>query len=65
MDYWLETEVRARRDAILASAERSRIARLCESGRSIGIRARLANAAQMVSDAFAELAMRLRGPSRV
>ena len=64
MDYWYEAEVRARRDALLATAHRSRIARLCESGRSSGVRARLADGAQLVSDTFAHLATRLRGPSR-
>ncbi len=64
MDYWLEAEVRARRDALLVAAERSRMARLCESGRSMGIRARLAAIAQALSDVFADLAIRLREPSR-
>ncbi len=61
MDYWFEAEVRARHDRIRAYASRNRLARLCESGRSTGVRARLADGAQEMSDRLARFAMRLRG----
>jgi hypothetical protein len=61
MDYWFETEIRARRDDALASAIRSRHARLAESGRSRGVRARIADGAQALSDRLARLALAVRG----
>ena len=64
MDFWFETELRARRDEILANAVRSRNVRLAESGRSIGIRAHLADGAQAMSDRLAQLALLLRGTER-
>ena len=60
MDLWFETEIRMRRDDALRSAQRSRMIRLAESGRSTGVRTRIANAAQTVSDALAALARSLR-----
>ncbi|HEY8320762.1 MAG TPA: hypothetical protein VIG46_03080 [Candidatus Baltobacteraceae bacterium] len=43
MDLWLEAEVRARRDELYAVARLARLIRLAESGRSIGLRGRIAN----------------------
>jgi hypothetical protein len=60
MDLWLETEIRMRREDALTTAHRSRIARLTESGRSRGARARIANGAQALSDVLAALARSLR-----
>lgn len=64
MDFWFETEIRARRDDALAAASRFRRARLCESGRSIGVRTHLADGAQALSDGLAHLATLLRPGAR-
>jgi len=60
MELWLETEIRMRRDDAFKSAQRSRLLRLAESGRSSSVRTRLANGAQAMSDALAALARNLR-----
>ena len=60
MDYWFDTEIRMRRDDVLKSADRSRLIRLAESGRSSTVRGRIANGAQAASDALAALARTLR-----
>lgn len=60
MDYWLETESRMRRDDAVETARRCRLIRLAEDGRSTGVRARIADGAQAMSDAFAALAQTLR-----
>jgi hypothetical protein len=60
MEPWLEAETRIRRDEALENARSSRSARLAASGRSIGVRVRIANGAQVVSDALAALARSLR-----
>ena len=64
MDFWFESEIRARHAEVLASAIRSRHVRLAESGRSTGIRARLADGAQSLSDRLAHIALILRGTER-
>ena len=61
MEYWFETEIRAHRNDVLASAKRGRLARLAESGRSTGVRAYLADSAQAMSERLAEFASLLRG----
>jgi len=59
MDYWVKNEVRARRDAVLASYPKRK-------GRAVAIRRRsatrtaMANAAQAMSDSLAALARSLR-----
>jgi hypothetical protein len=60
MDLWFETEIRMRRDDAFKSAQRSRLLRLAESGRSTSVRARIANSAQAMSDALATVARTLR-----
>src|SRR5579863_1840491 len=60
MDLWFETEIRMRRDDAFKSAERSRLIRLAESGRSTSVRTRIADGAQAMSDALAALAQTLR-----
>ena len=60
MDYWFHTEIRMRRNDVLKSADRSRLIRLAESGRSSTVRGRIANGAQAASDALAALARTLR-----
>jgi hypothetical protein len=59
MDFWHETEIRMRRDAVVQNAKRSRsIGRTSESGTSV--RGRIAGGAQAMSDALAALARNLR-----
>ena len=60
MDLWLHAEVRARREDALRSAQRRRLAQLADSGRSRNIRASVADAADVLSDALAGLARILR-----
>ena len=60
MDFWLETEIRMRREDADKTANRSRLIRLAESGRSTSVRTRIANGAQSLSDALASLAHNLR-----
>lgn len=64
MDYWFETELRARRNELLAFARRTRLARLAEAERSSSVRARIADGAQILSDRLAQLALALRGTER-
>jgi hypothetical protein len=60
MDYWFETESRMRRDDAVETANRNRLIRLAESGRSTSVRTRIADGAQAMSDALAVLARSLR-----
>ena len=60
MDLWLEAEIRVRRGDILENARRSRLSGLVESGRSTGLRIRVADSAQAMSDSLAALARSLR-----
>ena len=59
MELWLAAEIRIRRDEALENARCSRLARLaaCQSPR---IRVRIADGAQVLSDALAALARSLR-----
>ena len=61
MDYRLAAELHARRDEIVAFAERRRLIRLAESGRSTALRARIANGVQHLSDRLANIAAFVRG----
>lgn len=60
MDFWFETEIRMRRDDAIKAAHRRALIRLAESGRSRSVRTRIANGAQVMSDALASLARNLR-----
>lgn len=60
MDLWYEAEIRTRRDEALKAAHLSRLSRLAVSGRSPGVRTRLAYGVQVASDALAALARTLR-----
>lgn len=60
MDHWIDVHIQKRREELYADAARARIIRMLESGRSTGIRGRIANGAQAASDALAHLAQRLR-----
>jgi hypothetical protein len=60
MDMWLQAEVRMRRDHALDVARRKRLSRLARSDRSPGVRVRIANGVQMMSDALAALARTVR-----
>jgi hypothetical protein len=65
MDFWLQTEIRNRRDGALESARRSRLSRLAPSGRNTRFRVRIADGAQAISDALAALARSLRNGETV
>jgi hypothetical protein len=65
MDFWLQTEIRKRRDDALENARRSRLTRRAASGRSTRIRIRVAEGAQAISDALAALARSLRNGETV
>ena len=61
MEHWYYTEIHARRDDILKSARRRRLARLATSGRSSTVRARVAEIAETISERLAQFADDLRG----
>jgi hypothetical protein len=65
MDPWFETEIRTRRADAFADRYRRAVKRLAESGRSTGMRVRLANGAQALSDALATVARTLRANETV
>jgi hypothetical protein len=65
MEPRIETEIRLRRDDALGSARSSRLSRLAASGRSTGVRVRMADAAQAMSEALATLARTLRNRETV
>jgi hypothetical protein len=60
MELWHQAEVRIRREDAMETVNRSRLLRLAEGGRSTGVRGRIANGAQAMSDALASLARTLR-----
>jgi hypothetical protein len=65
MDFWLQSEIRKRRDDALENARRSRLTRFAATGRSTWIRIRIAEGAQAISDALAALARSLRNGETV
>ncbi len=65
MDFWLQTEIRKRRDDALETTRRGRLSRLAASGRSTRIRTRVANSAQAISDVLATFARGLRNGESV
>jgi len=65
MELWLETEIRMRRDDAMETARRTRLMRLAESGRSKSVRTRIADSAQLLSDALATVARTLRAEDSV
>jgi hypothetical protein len=60
MDIWIDIHIDRRREELYADAARARIIRMLESGRSSSIRGRIADGAELASDALAHLAQRLR-----
>jgi hypothetical protein len=60
MEPWLVAESRIRRDDVLKNAARSRPMRGVKGRQSSRVRMRIAAGAQIVSDALAVLARRLR-----
>lgn len=60
MDHWVSVHIEQRREELHRDAARARIIRMLESGRSSGIRGRIADGAQSASNALANLARRLR-----
>jgi hypothetical protein len=67
MELWLETEVQMRRDAMLRTAREARLIASLRSRRSSsgGVRGRIADAAQVLSEALATLARTLRNGETV
>ena len=61
MELWHQSEARVRHDDALENARLSRLVRLVQSGRSPGIRIRIAAAAQGLSDALEAFARNLAG----
>lgn len=43
MDHWISAHIQQRREELYAEAARARVIRMLESGRSSGIRGRIAN----------------------
>ncbi len=60
MDHWISAHIDRRRDELQADAARTRMIRMLESGRSISVRGRIADGADSLSTALANLAQRLR-----
>jgi hypothetical protein len=60
MEHWLSVEIHRRREDLLAQAARARIIRMLESGRSSGIRGRIADSAESLSEMLADLARAMR-----
>lgn len=60
MDYWIGVHIDKRREELHADAARARIIRMLESGRSTGIRGRIADGAEFAGNALANFARRLR-----
>jgi hypothetical protein len=60
MEPWLKAELRIRRDDVLGNARRAGIVSRAARERSTGIRVRIANGAQTLSDVLAALARTLR-----
>jgi hypothetical protein len=60
MEHWISVEIHRRRDDLLAEAAQARIVRMLESGRSSGIRGRIADGADSLSVVLANLARAVR-----
>lgn len=60
MDHWISVHIEKRREELHADAARARIIRMLESGRSPGIRGRIADGAELAGNALSNLARRLR-----
>jgi hypothetical protein len=60
MDHWISVHIEKRREELYADAARARIIRMLESGRSTGIRGRIADGAESASNMLANFARRLR-----
>jgi len=60
MEPWLQAEIRVRRDELYDVARAARLTRLAESGRSTGIRGRIADGAGAIGAALTTFADRIR-----
>ena len=60
MDHWFTSAIHERREELHAQAARARIVRQLESGRSSGLRRRIADSAQKLSDVLAAFAQSVR-----
>lgn len=63
MEHWISVDIDRRREELHAQAVRARLIRLLESGRSSGIRGRIADGADSLSDVLADFARAMRGPN--
>jgi hypothetical protein len=61
MEHWFSVDIERRREELYAQAVRARLIRLLESGRSSGLRGRIADHAESLSDALAHFARAVRG----
>ena len=60
MEHWFTSAIQERREELHAQAARARIIRQLESGRSNGLRGRIADSAQKLSDVLAAFAQSVR-----
>ena len=60
MDHWISVHIDQRREELYADAARARVLRMLESGRSRGIRGRIADGAESASNVLASFARRMR-----
>lgn len=60
MEHWISVDIQQRRDDLYAQAARARLLRMLESGRSTGLRDRIADSAETLSDLLAGLARVMR-----
>lgn len=60
MEHWISADIQRRREDLHAQAARARLLRLAESGRSSGLRGRIADNAESLSELLAGLARAMR-----
>jgi hypothetical protein len=60
MDHWIGVHIQKRREELYADAARIRMIRMLESGRSSGLRGRIADGAESVGNLLMQLAQRMR-----
>jgi hypothetical protein len=60
MDYWISVHIQKRCEELYQDAARARMIRMLESGRSNGLRGRIADGAEFAGTLLVHLARRLR-----
>jgi hypothetical protein len=60
MEHWFSVEIQRRREEFYAEAQRARIIRMLESGRSSNLRGRIADSAESLSVLLAAFARVIR-----